>query len=55
MQKVDSESLHNYALSRGWSEPESETLKMALMKFGIGNYEEIESYLPHKRKEQVRN
>ncbi len=38
---ADSNSLHNYTLSPGWTKEEVEILKIALMKFGISRWREI--------------
>ncbi|KAL1917155.1 uncharacterized protein VTP21DRAFT_4811 [Calcarisporiella thermophila] len=37
----DSASLWNYTLSPGWTREQSETLRKALMKFGVGNWSKI--------------
>lgn len=37
-----SKSLWNYALSPGWTKQEVEILKIALMKFGVGRWKNIE-------------
>jgi hypothetical protein len=41
-QVADSKSLYNLSLSPGWSVIEADTLKAALMKFGIGRWRMIE-------------
>ena len=51
----DSASLWNCTLSPGWSEEESEILRKALMKFGIGNWAKIieSGCLPGKTNAQM--
>ncbi|CDH60337.1 protein [Lichtheimia corymbifera JMRC:FSU:9682] len=51
----DSASLWNCTLSPGWSQDESETLRKALMKFGIGNWSKIieSGCLPGKTNAQM--
>ncbi|CDS09452.1 hypothetical protein LRAMOSA10812 [Lichtheimia ramosa] len=51
----DSASLWNCTLSPGWSQEESETLRKALMKFGIGNWARIieSGCLPGKTNAQM--
>ncbi|KAI8081620.1 uncharacterized protein BX664DRAFT_340834 [Halteromyces radiatus] len=51
----DSASLWNCTLSPGWTENESEVLRKALMKFGIGNWAKIidSGYLPGKTNAQM--
>jgi hypothetical protein len=51
----DSASLWNCTLSPGWTDEESETLRKALMKFGIGNWAKIieSSCLPGKTNAQM--
>ncbi len=38
---AESKSLWNYSLSPGWTKEEVEILKLALMKFGIGKWNQI--------------
>lgn len=51
----DSASLWNCTLSPGWTEEESEILRKALMKFGIGNWAKIieSGCLPGKTNAQM--
>ncbi|KAI9338894.1 hypothetical protein BD770DRAFT_373159 [Pilaira anomala] len=51
----DSASLWNCTLSPGWTDDESETLRKALMKFGIGNWAKIieSNCLPGKTNAQM--
>lgn len=51
----DSASLWNCTLSPGWTDEESETLRKALMKFGIGNWAKIidSNCLPGKTNAQM--
>lgn len=37
-----SKSLWNYSLSPGWTAQECELLKMAVMKFGVGKWTDLE-------------
>lgn len=39
---ADSKSLHNYTLSPGWTKEEVEILKIALKKYGIGRWKQIQ-------------
>ena len=52
---ADSKSLHNYTLSPGWTKDEVEILKLALMKYGIGKWKDIqrEGCLPSKTISQM--
>ncbi|KAI8076109.1 hypothetical protein BDF21DRAFT_422624 [Thamnidium elegans] len=51
----DSASLWNCTLSPGWTDEESETLRKALMKFGVGNWAKIieSNCLPGKTNAQM--
>lgn len=51
----DSASLWNLSLSPGWTEAEAETLRLALIKFGIGNWKQIveSGCLPGKHPAQL--
>jgi hypothetical protein len=51
----DSESLWNCTLSPGWTEEESELLRRALMKYGVGNWAKIidSGCLPGKTNAQM--
>eukprot|EP01091_Cochliopodium_minus_P008125 TRINITY_DN1803_c0_g1_i1.p1 TRINITY_DN1803_c0_g1~~TRINITY_DN1803_c0_g1_i1.p1 ORF type:complete len:212 (+),score=86.35 TRINITY_DN1803_c0_g1_i1:1-636(+) len=51
----DSPSLWNVALSPGWSKDELETLRLAIMKFGVGKQTSIleSGCLPGKTKAQI--
>lgn len=51
----DSNSLWNCTLSPGWTEEESEILRKALMKFGVGNWAKIieSGCLPGKTNAQM--
>ncbi|KAG0172644.1 hypothetical protein DFQ28_003103 [Apophysomyces sp. BC1034] len=51
----DSASLWNCTLSPGWTEDEAETLRKALMKFGVGNWAKIieSGCLPGKTNAQM--
>jgi hypothetical protein len=51
----DSLSLWNCTLSPGWTEEESEILRKALMKFGVGNWAKIieSGCLPGKTNAQM--
>eukprot|EP00501_MAST-03F_sp_TOSAG23-6_P000507 GSMAST32.ASY1.ANO1.521.1 assembled CDS len=53
----DSKSLWNYTLSPGWTHAEAEVYKLALMKYGIGNYKRVltERILPGKTVAQLNN
>ncbi|GAN04870.1 conserved hypothetical protein [Mucor ambiguus] len=51
----DSPSLWNLTLSPGWTDQESEALRLAVMKFGIGNWAKIREcqVLPYKTNAQL--
>ncbi|RCH79037.1 hypothetical protein CU098_007832, partial [Rhizopus stolonifer] len=51
----DSASLWNCTLSPGWTDQESDVLRKALMKFGIGNWSKIieSGCLPGKTNAQM--
>ncbi|CEP18046.1 hypothetical protein [Parasitella parasitica] len=51
----DSPSLWNMTLSPGWTSEESEALRLAVMKFGIGNWSKIRDsqVLPYKTNAQL--
>ena len=51
----DSASLWNLSLSPNWTQEEAETLRLALMKFGIGNWKPIvdSGCLPGKHPAQL--
>jgi hypothetical protein len=51
----DSLSLWNLSLSPGWTEAEAQTLRQALIKFGIGNWKSIveSGCLPGKHPAQL--
>ena len=52
---AESKSLHNYTLRPGWTPEEVETLKLLLMKFGIGKWKKIikTGCLPSKTTSQM--
>jgi len=51
----DSRSLWNYTLSPGWTLQETETLRLALLKFGVGRWKHIldSKCLPGKTNAQI--
>lgn len=51
----DSPSLWNLTLSPGWTDQESEALRLAVIKFGIGNWSKIREsqVLPYKTNAQL--
>ncbi|KAI8636347.1 hypothetical protein BD408DRAFT_397531 [Parasitella parasitica] len=55
IQSNDSPSLWNMTLSPGWTNEESEALRLAAMKFGIGNWSKIREsqVLPYKTNAQL--
>jgi len=54
---MESASLWNFTLSPGWNRKETEVLRLALMKFGVGNWSEILecNCLPGKTVVQLNN
>jgi hypothetical protein len=52
---ADSPSLWNYSLSPGWTQETSEILRLAIIKFGCGNWKAIieSKCLPGKTRSQL--
>ncbi|KAL6047284.1 UBA domain-containing protein [Balamuthia mandrillaris] len=55
VKSADSASLWNFTLSPGWTRAETEVLRLAIMKFGLGKWKEIleANCLPGKTRSQL--
>ena len=53
MKDTDSRSLWNYTLSPGWDESEVSILRLAVMKYGVGKWQDIRKHLPAKTVAQL--
>jgi hypothetical protein len=50
---TDSRSLWNFTLSPGWVEDEIRVLRLAIMKLGMGRWQEVLRFLPGKTVSQL--